>query len=110
MEVGGMEPIDVQTAQDGAPRATAVDPGLTLGDPWYGPTDMQGVTSLQGMGLDVFPFGAYDGYGRLKVDPAVNEPLKRELRNVLEQPVWTDLWKELSLFDNPGYECFALGY
>jgi hypothetical protein len=28
---------------------------------------------------------------------------------VLEQPVWTDFFKVLSLFDNPGYDAFALG-
>jgi hypothetical protein len=71
---------------------------------------MQVVTSIQGLDLDVFPFGAYDEYGRLKVDPAVTDSLKKELRNVLEQPVWRELFEQLALFDNPGYDCFAVGY
>jgi hypothetical protein len=87
------------------------DPGLTLGgDPWYGPTDMQVVTALQLMSLDIFPFGAYDAYGRLKVDPEVTAELQRELHEVLAQPIWRKLFEKLSLFDNPGYEAFALGF
>jgi len=93
-----------------APGPT-VDPGLTLGqDPWYGPTDLQVVTAIQSLDLDVFPFGAFDPYGRLKVDPGVTEQLKRELRDVLSQPVWTDFFKVLSLLDNPGYDAYALGF
>src|SRR6476661_1064298 len=88
-----------------------VDPGLTLGtDPWYGSTDLQVVTAIQSLNLDVFPFGAYDPYGRLKADPSVTEQLKRELRDVLSQPVWTDFFKVLSLLDNPGYDAYALGF
>ncbi|HET7507412.1 MAG TPA: hypothetical protein VFJ53_03550, partial [Solirubrobacterales bacterium] len=92
--------------------SATVDPGLTRGggDPWYGPTDLQVVTAIQLLGLDVFPFGAFDAYGRLQVEPGVTDELKRELRDVLEQPVWRDIFRVLSLFDNPGYEAFALGF
>lgn len=88
------------------------DPGLTRGggDPWYGPTDMQVVTALQLLALDVFPFDAYDQYGRLQVDPKVTDELRQELHEVLEQPVWKKLFEKLSLFDNPGYDAFALGF
>jgi hypothetical protein len=78
-------------------------------DPWYGATDRQVVTAIQSLGLDVFPFGAYDPYGRLKVDPKVTDDLKRELHEVIEQPVWTEFFKVLSLFDNPGYDAYSLG-
>lgn len=38
------------------------------------------MTAIQSLGLVVFPFGAYDSYGCLKVDPKVADDFKRELK------------------------------
>ena len=75
-----------------------------------GATDMQVVTAIQALGLDVFPFEAFDAYGRLKTPPVVDPALRAELDEATATPEWKAIAQRLALFDNPGHEATALGF
>ncbi len=73
--------------------------------------DARIASSFVGLGYDVFPFEAFDGSGRLKVPDSVKYPdyITDGLGVVARAPIWSMLYRTLSVLDDPQWNVFAAG-
>jgi hypothetical protein len=73
--------------------------------------DSRIVSGFLGLGLDNFPFAAYDGAGRLKIPDSVDFPthVQEGVGKVVKAPIWSSLYKTMTVLDDPTWNTFSAG-
>lgn len=73
--------------------------------------DARIASAFVALGYDLFPFAAFDGAGRVIVPGGVKYPeyVQAGLGRIAQAPIWTELYRTLSVLDNPQWGVFAAG-